>query len=39
MRRSKLGSSMHQLRSLLHRMQNPDAKTKEDGSWEGKGLG
>jgi hypothetical protein len=39
MRRSKLGSAMHELRGIFHRMQNPDAETKEDGRWEGKGFG
>jgi hypothetical protein len=39
MRRCKLGSAMHKLRCILYRMQNPNAETKEDGRWQGKGFG
>jgi hypothetical protein len=39
MRCRQLGRAMHKLRSILHRMQNPDAETEEDGYWEGKGFG
>ena len=39
MRCRQLRRAMHKLRSILHRMQNPDAETEEDGYWEGKGFG
>jgi hypothetical protein len=38
MRRCELGSAVHKLRCVLDRMQNPDAETKEDQRWEGKGF-
>ena len=39
MRRCKFRCAVHQLCGLLYRMQDPNAKAKEDTEREGKGLG
>jgi hypothetical protein len=38
MRCCELGSAVHELRGFLHRMQDPDAQTKEDAGGKDKGF-